>query len=259
MRDRREGRAVVLRARRRRAAATRPRPSSTRRRARRRPHAGGRSEAPRASSTPSGAGASPESFAGEIERHYSPGRTWQSLAAGLAALLRLGDVLDVGSGDGAAASALAPYCRSLTCIDTSARMIDAAQRAARRSIAHVARPGRRRARLPFRAGVVRRGARLPHAHLRRAPARALEECARVLRPGGRLVVLSPRPARAARGHRALRRAPPRLLAARTPRACSSRAGLDVVVSRGRLSRSQEAALRGRAGHRRQAQSLEHAQ
>ncbi|MBV9946817.1 MAG: winged helix-turn-helix transcriptional regulator, partial [Myxococcales bacterium] len=25
----------------------------------------------------------PESFAGEMERHYSPGRTWQSLAVGL--------------------------------------------------------------------------------------------------------------------------------------------------------------------------------
>ena len=66
-------------------------------------------------------GGLPESFADEMERDYSPGRTWQSLAVGIAALLRLGDVLDVGSGDGAAAASLAPYCRSLTCIDTSAR------------------------------------------------------------------------------------------------------------------------------------------
>src|SRR5579871_4514586 len=58
-------------------------------------------------------GGLPEAFAGEMERHYSPGRTWQSLAAGFAALLRLGDVLDVGSGDGAAAALLAPRCRSL--------------------------------------------------------------------------------------------------------------------------------------------------
>jgi ArsR family transcriptional regulator len=72
-------------------------------------------------------GALPESFAGEMERHYSPGRTWQSLAVGLAALLDLGDVLDVGSGDGAAAGYLAPYCRSLTCIDTNPRMIEAAR------------------------------------------------------------------------------------------------------------------------------------
>jgi ArsR family transcriptional regulator len=56
-------------------------------------------------------GSVPEHLVDELERDYSPGRTWQSLAAGIAALLRLGDVLDVGSGDGAAASALAPYCR----------------------------------------------------------------------------------------------------------------------------------------------------
>src|SRR5262245_6275649 len=63
----------------------------------------------------------------DLERDYSPGRTWQSLTVGIAALLRLGDVLDVGSGDGAAAAALAPYCRSLTCIDTNARLIAVAR------------------------------------------------------------------------------------------------------------------------------------
>ena len=38
-------------------------------------------------------------------------------------MLKLGDVLDVGSGDGAAASAIAPYCHSLTCVDASPRMV----------------------------------------------------------------------------------------------------------------------------------------
>jgi len=46
-------------------------------------------------------GGLPESIADHMEREYSPGRTWQSLALGTAALLDLGDVLDVGSGDGA--------------------------------------------------------------------------------------------------------------------------------------------------------------
>jgi len=44
-------------------------------------------------------GGLPESVADELERYYSPGRTWQSLAVGIAAFLKLGDVLDVGSGD----------------------------------------------------------------------------------------------------------------------------------------------------------------
>jgi len=63
----------------------------------------------------------------DLEREYSPGRSWQSLTVGIAALLRLGDVLDVGSGDGAAAAALAPYCRSLTCVDTNERLIGVAR------------------------------------------------------------------------------------------------------------------------------------
>jgi ArsR family transcriptional regulator len=134
-------------------------------------------------------GGLPESFAGEMERHYSPGRTWQSLALGFAALLKLGDVLDVGSGDGAAASFLSPYCRTLTCVDASERMIAAAQPRlagnphARALVGDIHD-------LPFGAAsfdTVVVFHTLTHAE---QPKRALEECARVLRPGGRLVLLS---------------------------------------------------------------------
>ena len=130
----------------------------------------------------------PESVVDELERDYSPGRTWQSLALGLAGLLRLGDVLDAGSGDGAAASTLAPHCRSLTCIDTNPQMIETARG--------------RLTRFPHARALVADLHQLPFdeasfddvlmfhtltyaAH----PARALAECARVLRPGGRLVLL----------------------------------------------------------------------
>jgi len=134
-------------------------------------------------------GALPESFAGEMERHYSPGRTWQSLAVGLAALLDLGDVLDVGSGDGAAAGYLAPYCRSLTCVDTNPRMVDAAKERldryphARTELADVHD-------LPFRASSFDSILVFHTLTYAEKPQRALEECARVLRPSGRIVVLT---------------------------------------------------------------------
>src|SRR5262249_42073035 len=127
----------------------------------------------------------PESVADELERYYSPGRTWQSLTIGLAALLKLGDVLDVGSGDGAAASSVAPYCRSLTCIDKNARMIDAAgERLAKFSHAKAMVADVHD--LPFRPASFDSILVFHTLTYAEDPARALEECARVLRPGGRL-------------------------------------------------------------------------
>jgi SAM-dependent methyltransferase len=133
-------------------------------------------------------GGLPPSVADEMERYYSPGRTWQSLAMGLAALLRLGDVLDVGSGDGAAANALAPYCRSLTCIDTNSRMIEAARERLSR-FGHVRSQVADVHALPFAAASFDAVLMFHTLTYAEHPARALQECARVLRPSGRLVLL----------------------------------------------------------------------
>lgn len=124
----------------------------------------------------------------ELERFYSPGRSWQSLALGLAAHLQLGDVLDAGSGDGAGASALAPYCRSLTCIDLNPRLVAAT----RERLAHVTHASVQVAdvhALPFAAASFDAILLFHTLTYAEHPARALAECARVLRPGGRLVLL----------------------------------------------------------------------
>lgn len=131
----------------------------------------------------------PESFAGKMELHYSPGRTWHSLASGLAALLRLGDVLDVGSGDGAVAAQIASRCKTLTAVDTSAKMIEAAKvrLAPYKNARALAVDG---AALPFRAGSFDDVLLFHTLTYAEEPARVLSECARVLRVGGRLTVLS---------------------------------------------------------------------
>lgn len=69
-----------------------------------------------------------DSVAGDMERHYSPGRTWEATARGLVHLIEPGDVLDMASGDGVLAELLAPTARRITCLDISERVVEAGSR-----------------------------------------------------------------------------------------------------------------------------------
>lgn len=134
-------------------------------------------------------GAFPESMAGEMERHYSPGRTWESLAFGLLGLLRLGRVLDVGSGDGAVASMLAPRAQSVTCVDASERMV-AAARARLAGSPNVEVHQADMHALPFPDASFDQVLLLNVLVHSERPARAIDEAARVLGKGGDLVVVT---------------------------------------------------------------------
>lgn len=68
-----------------------------------------------------------DSVAGRMERHYSPGRTWEATARALCGLLDLGVVLDIGSGDGVLAELLASHAKRVTCVDHSQAIVEAAQ------------------------------------------------------------------------------------------------------------------------------------
>ncbi len=133
------------------------------------------------------AGGWPDSVAGQMDRHYSPGRTWEATMLSFLSFLRLGDVLDAGSGDGMVASMLAPRCRSITCLDLSAKVLQAArQRLADRHNVHFA-PGDIHA-LPFPDGQFDHVLLLNVLPYSKDPARAVCEAARVLRPGGDLLL-----------------------------------------------------------------------
>ena len=68
-----------------------------------------------------------DTVAGDMERHYSPGRTWETLARAMTQLVDAGDVLDIASGDGVLAELLAPSARSIVCVDASPRVVSAAR------------------------------------------------------------------------------------------------------------------------------------
>lgn len=131
----------------------------------------------------------PDSVAGQMERHYSPGRTWEATARAFLGLCRLGDVLDAGSGDGALAALIAPRARSVTCLDRSETVLRAA---ADRLRGHdnVAFAHGDLLELPFEAErfdqVMLFNVLTYAAH----PERALSEAERVLRPGGLVAIVT---------------------------------------------------------------------
>ncbi len=129
----------------------------------------------------------PDRIAGQMERHYSPGRTWESLSRAFLTLLDLGDVLDVGAGDGTVAQLLAPRARTVTCIDKSERLVSAARdRLAAHPNVRVER-GDMHA-LPFDAESFDLALLGNVLAFSEHPADVIAEAARVLRPGGQLLV-----------------------------------------------------------------------
>jgi ArsR family transcriptional regulator len=135
------------------------------------------------------AGSWPDAVAGEMERHYSPGRTWDATARGLLGIARFGDVLDVGGGDGAVAELYLSRSRSVTLLDRSERMLEAArERLAGRPNVRFS-SGDMHA-LPFGDASFDEVLILNVLSYSEQPALAVSEAARVLRPGGRLAVVT---------------------------------------------------------------------
>jgi ArsR family transcriptional regulator len=165
--------------------------------------------------------------AGQMERHYSPGRSWESALRGLLGLCTFGRVLDVASGDGAIAELIAPRAEHVTCLDLSPRV--AAAGAARLAhLRHVVFRVGDMHELPFADASFDQVLLAHSLSYARDPARALAEAARVLRPRGRLAALALAPHRhqelcARYGHLQAGFSPEEL------RELARRAGLDVSL------------------------------
>ena len=130
-----------------------------------------------------------DSVAGDMERHYSPGRTWEALARTALPLLETGDVLDIASGDGVLAELLSPLAKRYICIDTSARVVAAAGERLRRFPNVEVREGDMHA-LPFKDASFDLVVLMHALTYSTKPAQAVAEAARVLRRGSRLLLSS---------------------------------------------------------------------
>ncbi len=130
-----------------------------------------------------------DALAGQMERHYTPGRTWEALARGFVGLMRLGDVLDVGAGDGTVAELVAPRAKSVTLVDRSERMIEAAR--ARLTGCENARVVLGDAHeLPFKDASFDQVLLFHVLTMAQTPARVLAEAVRVVRARGEVVVVT---------------------------------------------------------------------
>lgn len=131
-----------------------------------------------------------DDLAGRFGRDYVPGRSWKGLSEMLIKLLPPMRIADIGCGEGTLSLLLAQRAEHVTGIDNSEKMVEYANGVARRSGAK---------NLEFKLGDLEE-LPLPDASLDLAlfsqslhhalhPQNAILEAARVLKPGGRIVIL----------------------------------------------------------------------
>lgn len=128
-----------------------------------------------------------ESVAGRMERHYSPGRTWEATAHALIGVVQLGSVLDLASGDGVFAELIAPRCKRLTCVEISDTVLAAARRRLAGHSNIQLQQGDMHA-LPFAAASFDTVFALHALAYSAEPAAVLAEAHRVLKQNGTLIV-----------------------------------------------------------------------
>jgi ubiquinone/menaquinone biosynthesis C-methylase UbiE/DNA-binding HxlR family transcriptional regulator len=131
-----------------------------------------------------------DALAGRFGRNYMPGRCWQALAEMFLRLLPPLVVADLGAGEGAVSLLLSQRARQVIAVDSSDKMIDyGAAVAKRQGVTNIEYRLGDLERLPIEAAEV--DLALFHQTLHHAlhPEKAVAEAWRILRPGGRVVIL----------------------------------------------------------------------
>jgi ArsR family transcriptional regulator len=131
-----------------------------------------------------------DSVAGRLGKDYVPGQSWKGVAEALLRLMPPMIIADLGAGEGAFALLLAQRAKKVIAVDTSAKMIEVSrEQALRHGVKNVEYRLGDMEEVPIDDAHVDLVFFSQSLHHALHPERALQEAGRILRPGGRIVIL----------------------------------------------------------------------
>ncbi len=131
-----------------------------------------------------------DELAGRFGRQYVPGRSWQGLAEALLSLLPPMEIADLGAGEGTFSQLLARRASRVIAVDNSEKMVEfGAELARSHGIFNLEYRLGDLEKLPIADREVDLAFFSQSLHHAQHPRTAVEEASRILKPGGRIVIL----------------------------------------------------------------------
>jgi len=131
-----------------------------------------------------------DELAGKFGRNYVPGRSWQGLAETLLALLPPMTIADLGAGEGTFSQLLARRAKKVIAVDNSEKMVEYGRElAAKHGVKNLEYRKGDLEDIPIKDDAVDLAFFSQALHHAQHPGRAVAEAWRILKPGGRIVVL----------------------------------------------------------------------
>lgn len=131
-----------------------------------------------------------DELAGKFGRNYVPGRSWQGLAETLLTLMPPLTIADLGAGEGTFSQLLARRAKKVIAIDNSEKMVEYGRElASKHGVKNLEYRKGDLEDVPIRDAAVDLAFFSQALHHAPHPGRAVAEAWRILKPGGRIVVL----------------------------------------------------------------------
>ena len=131
-----------------------------------------------------------DSVAGRLGKDYVPGKSWKGVAEALLRLMPPMVIADLGAGEGAFALLLAQKATKVIAVDTSAKMIEVGrEQAQRHGVKNVEYRLGDMEKVPIEDAAIALVFFSQSLHPALHPDRAAHEAWRILKPGGRIVIL----------------------------------------------------------------------